>query len=136
MNESEAMKGQEIGMDVRRETLSLLQKKGPKLDKVLLRLRQSLNAKETKIVKIKGAINEDELPKGFNLIGHSGLLTNTKDGDIFGTGESLVACDLIAHGHRLRAVELALQLHDAMPSQKHEHLHEVKPLIVFDEDEQ
>ncbi|MFH2003080.1 MAG: hypothetical protein ABIK28_25670 [Planctomycetota bacterium] len=29
--------------------------------------------------------------------------------------------DVIAHGIRLKATELALALHDAMPSQRHEH---------------
>jgi len=121
MTKAEALKGQEVGMDVRQETVRLLQKKGPKLDKVLLRLRQALNANETKVIKLKGAITKDELPKGFDLIVNTGLVIEGKDGESFGNGESLVSYDVVAHGHRLKAVDLALQLHDAMPSLKHEH---------------
>ena len=121
MTKAEALKGQEVGMDVRQETVRLLQKKGPKLDKVLLRLREALNANETKVIKLKGAITKDELPKGFDLIVNTGLVIEGKDGESFGNGESLVSYDVVAHGHRLKAVDLALQLHDAMPSLKHEH---------------
>lgn len=116
----------DAGQDVRQETVNLLQEKGPKLDKVLLRLRDAINAKETKFIKIKGAISQTDLlkkspKKSFELIASSGLLSHGKDGDIFGDGESLITCDMINHNVRLRAVDLALQLHDAMPSQKHEH---------------
>ena len=121
MTKAEALKGQEVGMDVRQETVRLLQKKGPKLDKVLLRLREALNANETKVIKLKGAITKDELPKGFDLIVNTGLVIEGKDGESFGNGESLVSYDVVAHGHRLKAVDQALQLHDAIPSLKHEH---------------
>lgn len=111
----------EAAQDVRQETIRLLREKGPKIGKVLLRLRQALSARETKLIKIKGGISQTDLPKGFDLIATSGLLSHGKDGDIFGDGESLIKCDMIAHNPRLRAIDLALQLHDAMPSQKHEH---------------
>lgn len=112
--------GAEAAYNARQETVRLLQEKGPKLEKILLRLRQSLNAQETKIVKLKGAVNQNDLPKGFRLIANTGIVLQNDDGNQFGNGESLIAYDLIAHGHRLRAIDLALQLHDAMPSQKHE----------------
>jgi len=99
---------------------SSYKRKGPKLDKVLKRLRDALKAQETKVVKLKGAITPDQLPKGFKLIVNTGLLIEGPEGQQFGTGESLVKYDVVAHGHRLKAVDLALQLHDAMPSQKHE----------------
>ena len=118
---SEENIGEIADYNVRQKTIQLLQEKGPNLDKVLLRLRQALNAKETKVIKLKGAITKNELPKGFDLIINTGLVIENKDGESFGTGESLVSYDLIAHGHRLKAVDLALQLHDAMPSLKHEH---------------
>ena len=121
MTREEALRGQEVGMDVRRETLDLLKKKGPKLDKVLLRLRQSLNAKETKVIKLKGAITKNDLPKGFDLIVNTGTTIQNDTCVSFGDGNSLIKYDVVAHGHRLKAVDLALQLHDAMPSKKHEH---------------
>ena len=80
--------GQKAGADVRARTLKLLNEKGPKLDKVLMRLNQALNAKEIKV---------------FNPAG------NDKDtGLVYSKG-------LVAHGPRLTAIKLALELHDAMP---------------------
>jgi|GEM_PF-2186777 len=112
--------GTQAANNARERTVQLLQEKGPKLDKVLKRLRDALKAQETKVVKLKGAITPDQLPKGFKLIVNTGLLIEGPEGQQFGTGESLVKYDVVAHGHRLKAVDLALQLHDAMPSQKHE----------------
>lgn len=112
--------GTEAAINARQETVKLLNEKGPKLNKVLLRLRQALNAQETKVIKLKGAVTKNDLPKGFDLIVNTGLLIEDKDGNQFGNGESLVKYDVVAHGHRLKAVDLALQLHDAMPNQKHE----------------
>ena len=80
--------GIEAAYNARQETVKLLREKGPKLGRVLFRLRQALNAKETKF------------------FAHQGEVIDQKD--------------VIAHNIRLRAVDLALQLHDAMPSQKHE----------------
>ncbi len=121
IDEDKREAGTEAAYNARQETIRLLHEKGPKLGKVLLRLRGSINAEETKLVKIKGAISQSDLPKKFKLIATSGLLSSNDGGNIFGDGESLIKCDMIAHNIRLRAVDLALQLHDAMPSQKHEH---------------
>jgi hypothetical protein len=97
MSVSDKEAGVEAAYNARQETIRLLQEKGPKIEKVLLRLRQALNAKETKF------------------FAHQGNVIDQKD--------------MIAHNIRLRAVDLALQLHDAMPSQKHEHTeweHQIK----------
>ena len=121
MSISDEQIGQEAGYDARQETLQLLRQKGPKLDRVLMRLRQAINAEETKIIKLKGAVNVDKLPKKCELIATTGVLIQDDDGEVFSTGESLLHYDVKAHGPRLRAIDLALQLHDAMPSKKHEH---------------
>lgn len=75
--------------NVMAEVKKLLEDKGPSLDKVLLRLRQELSAKE-----IKAQYDKD-------------------DGWQYSKA-------LIAHNIRLRAVQVALNLHDAMPSEKHD----------------
>jgi len=47
---------QDAGASVRADTVKLLNKKGPKLDRVLLRLRQALSAKETKFFQFQGMV--------------------------------------------------------------------------------
>ena len=49
---------QEAGASVRADTIKLLNNKGPKLDRVLLRLRQALSAKETKFFQFQGSVME------------------------------------------------------------------------------
>ena len=88
MGEIDEKIGQETLDSVRANTIRLLNEKGPKLDRVLLRLRQALNAKETKFFAFQGTVMESK--------------------------------DVIAHNIRLGAIKLALELHDAMPNQKHE----------------
>jgi len=83
--------GQEAGYNVRQETIRLLREKGPKLERVLLRLRQALNAKETKFFAHQGKVEDER--------------------------------DVISHNIRLAATKLALELYDAMPSQKHDVKH-------------
>lgn len=94
MSTLEEQLGQEAGREVREETARILREKGPNLEKVLLRLRQALNAKETRVFNPRGNTTE------------SGLLYSKP---------------LIAHGIRVKAIDLALQLHDAYPSKKHQH---------------
>ncbi len=85
--------GKEIGLqaakEVRDEVIKILTDKGPAFDKVLLRLRQGLNAKE-----IKAHYDKDE---GWQY-----------------------SKPLIAHNIRLRTTQVALNLYDAMPSEKHD----------------
>lgn len=107
--------------NVRQDTIRLLKQKGPSLDKALLRLRQALNAEETKVIKLKGAVSKDALPKKVDVLVRTGTIIRNEDGIEFGDGESLIKYDVVAHGIRLKAVELALTLHDAMPNQRHDH---------------
>jgi len=123
--------GHEAGQDVRRETSRLLKEKGPSLDRTLLRLRQALNAKDTRVVKLKGAVSEEAMPKGFGLVVTTGAVVRGEDGMMaYGDGDSLIKYDVVAHGPRLKAIELALTLHDAMPSQRHDHNIHADPELV------
>jgi len=90
MKELEENIGKEAGLEVRAETLKLLREKGPSLKKVILRLKQALNAKETK------------------------AQFDTK------RGVWVYSDPLISHDIRLKAIKLALTLYDAFPAQKHE----------------
>jgi len=90
MGEIDEKIGQETLDSVRANTIRLLNEKGPKLDRVLLRLRQALSAKETKFFQFQGIVTDQR--------------------------------EVIAHNIRLAAAKLTLELHDAMPNQKHEFL--------------
>ena len=125
-----ALSGKQAGLTARQATVEKLKQRGPTLDRTLLRLRQALNAKETKVVKLKGAVTQDALPKGFVSVVNTGTVVRGKDGMDYGDGDSLIKYDVVAHGPRLKAIELALTLHDAMPSQRHEHNIHAAPELV------
>lgn len=72
----------------RAKTLQVAEAKGVTLPKAMLRLKQALNARETKFFQ--------------------------KDGEII-TRENVVA-----HGIRLQATKMALELYEAFPIQRHE----------------
>jgi len=124
------LSAKQAGLTARQATVEKLKQKGPSLDRTLLRLRQSLNAKETKVVKLKGSLNKDHLPKGFEHIVSTGTMVVNDDGIAYGDGDSLLKYDVVAHGPRLKAIELALALYDAMPSQRHEHNLHADPGLV------
>ena len=93
--------GRQAGLEVRQQTIRLLEKKGPSLDRIVLRLKQALNAKTTKA---------------------------QYDKDI---GGWVYAEAMIDHRIRLEAVKVALALWDANPSQKHElSTGDGEPLVV------
>lgn len=72
----------------RSETIKLLKKGGPSLEKILKRLDAALDAKETKAKHDRGS------------------------------GKWKYSKQLIDNATRLRAVQVGLDLHDAMPSQR------------------
>ena len=77
-----------------------------KLDgkKAALRLSQELNAKEVKTIKIKGAVNPEDLPKGFKIIATSGLTGVNKKGERwYGDGETIIEYNPVAGGIRQNA---------------------------------
>lgn len=87
--------GIEAGNEIRKRTQNILKKCGPSLTKVIQRLNEGLDAEEVK---------------------------THFDGE---AGKYFYSKPLIAHAVRLKAVDLALQLHDAMPSQKHDFKHDM-----------
>jgi len=71
--EKEEAVGYEADYNVRKKTIEILEEKGPKLDRVLLRLRQALNAKETKFFAHQGKVEEQR-----DVINHNIRLAATK----------------------------------------------------------
>jgi hypothetical protein len=73
--------------EAREEVLRTAKRKGVTLCRTMQRLKEALDAKETKFFSFQGEVIQQE--------------------------------DVIAHGIRLKAVEIALAIHDAMPASKH-----------------
>lgn len=82
--------GREAAKIAQAEVLRMANKKGITLERTMMRLKQAMDAKEVKVFK-----------------------QSAGDGLIYSKA-------LVAHGTRLAAVKIALELQDAFPSQKHE----------------
>jgi len=90
--------------------------------KLARQLKAELQAKETKVIKIKGAVKQEDLPRGFKIIATSGYLSYTKEGDeIYGDGETIIRYDVIAHNIRQNARKDAEAQRGHYPADKHEH---------------
>lgn len=73
---------------------------------LIRKLKRELNAKETKVIKIKGTVSQDSLPKGFRIITTSGLLAYDRERtQLFGDGETIIRYDRANMGIRQRARE-------------------------------
>ncbi len=84
---------------------------------LITRLKRELNARETKIIKVKGAIKAEDLPKGFKIIATSGTLAYDKEGEqVFGDGETIIRYDPWNMGIQQRAREDAHKLRGDYPA--------------------
>ena len=71
--------------------LEEVEKRGIDADFLIKRLKRAFDAKQTTNIKIKGAINPDDLPKGYKAVATSGYLTYDKNGkQLCGDGETLI----------------------------------------------
>ncbi len=60
------------------------------------RIKQELNAKQKKIIKVRGAVNVKSLGKGMRVRAVSGTLAYNKEGEqLFGDGETVIEWDEI-----------------------------------------
>ncbi|MCK5607977.1 hypothetical protein KAR91_39215, partial [Candidatus Pacearchaeota archaeon] len=84
-------------------------------------LDAELKATETKIIKIKGAVQQQDLPKGFTVIATTGLIEYDKQGaEIYCDGETVIRYDPAALGIRQKARESADNVMGHIPARKHE----------------
>lgn len=89
---------------------------------LIRKLKRELNAKETKVIKIKGVVSQDSLPKGFRVIATSGLLAYDKEGtQLFGDGETIIRYDPANMGIRQRAREDTHKLKGDYPADEMKH---------------
>ena len=104
------------------DSVNELETHGITVDYLIKKLKRELNAKETKIIKIKGAVKQEDLPKGFKVIGTSGHLSYDKEGaEVFGDGETVIRYDPQALGIRQKGRMDAHKLRGDYPAEKQEH---------------
>ena len=78
-----------------------------------------MSAKETKIIKAKGAVHQDDLAEGFQVVGTTGSLSFGKKGEeIYGDGDTIIRYDPDALGIQTKATELAARVQGAISTEK------------------
>lgn len=75
------------------------------------KIKNLIGAKETKILKIKGAVNRKELPPHIKILGTSGVIEEDRDGEFYGSGETVLAVEMESLGIQTKNVETACKLY-------------------------
>lgn len=88
---------------------------------LIKRAKREINAKETKLIKVKGAITKGDLPKGFKIVATSGHLSYDEDQEVFGNGETVIRYDPANMGIRQKARQDLHKLRADYPAEKVEH---------------
>jgi hypothetical protein len=97
-----------------------LDNEGITIQKLAKLAKKELNSKTTRTVKIKGAVNGDELPRGFKKITDSGVIEIDDQGEHFGTGETLIEVSEINWTTRQKARINIHKLRGDYPAEKHD----------------
>jgi hypothetical protein len=100
--------------------LEYFERNGLTLPTLTKLLKRELKAKVTKSIKIKGAVSPDQLGKGRRIVATSGTMIETKDGHVYGDGETVIEWDEIAWDIRQRARVDAHKLRGDYPAEKRE----------------
>ena len=83
-------------------------------------LKRELKAKVTKSIKVKGTVCNEQLGKGRRIVATSGTAIETKEGTVFGDGETIIEWDEAAWDVRQRARMDAHKLRGDYPAEKQE----------------
>lgn len=98
-----------------------LSSQGITTDYLASKLKRELNAKKTHTLKVKGAMKQEDLPKGFKVSGTSGVLSYDKKGkEVHGDGDTVVHFNEVAWDVRQRARIDAHKLKGDYPAEKKE----------------
>lgn len=87
---------------------------------LIKQLKKELKAHVTKTAKLRGAVTTGSLPKKHKILAQSGLIITTKDGDIYGDGDTVIAWNEVDWSTRQRARMDAHRLRGDYPAEKHE----------------
>ncbi len=74
------------------------------------KLLELMEAKETKFIKVKGAINPDDLLSGFSIVGTTGAIEQNKDGNYFGEGDTILMVNMDALEVQRKTLDMGLKV--------------------------
>lgn len=95
--------GEQAAEAAREATRELLDRHGITGDVLIKHLKAELAAKVTRNYKVRGAVSADKLKKGQRVVATSGVIVQTKEGDEFGDGDTIIEHDEVAWDIRQRA---------------------------------
>jgi len=100
---------------LKEEINSWLDEYGLTEERLKLKLISLVEAKETKFLKIKGYIGDDDLPDGAKAFGTSGLVVKGKDDDgedveKYSAGETIIGIDIEAIETQRKTLDMALKV--------------------------
>ena len=110
--------GQEMIAEVLHPTRLCLENEGLSLKALANQLKKELKAKITKTAKLRGAVSSTK--KGQHILSTSGQIVTTKDGEVFGDGDTVIAWNEVDWSTRQRARMDAHKLRGDYPAEKHE----------------
>ena len=83
--------------------------------------KKELKAKKTEFIKLKGAVNPANLGKGQSIIATSGIIEQDKDGEWYGTGDTVIAVQVADLGIRQKGLNEVHKLRGDYPADKQKH---------------
>lgn len=93
----------QAAQEIASERLMALDAAGLTFEYTIKLLKKELRAKITERLKIKGAVNPDNIGKGRRIVATSGLIVSDKDGEYFTEGDTVIEWDEIDWGTRQKA---------------------------------
>lgn len=98
-----------------------LDENGYSANSLKIKLLSLMDARESKFIKVKGAISSKDLPPGVLKIATTGTIEYTEDGKEFSNGETVLAIDVEAIETQRRSLDMALKVKGLNAPEKHEH---------------
>jgi hypothetical protein len=90
-------------------------------DLVLIKqIKKELKAHVTKTQKLRGAVTPNELKKGIRTLSVSGQIVTTREGEVYGDGDTVIAWNEVDWATRQRARMDAHKLRGDYPAERQE----------------
>jgi hypothetical protein len=86
-----------------------------------IKLLRLMEAKETVFQKLRGAVPESRLPDGHRIAATSGTVVTTKDGQVYGDGDTLLEIDVENYAVQVKATDMALKVKGIYEAERDEH---------------
>jgi len=80
-----------------------------------------MEGKQTIFQKVKGAVKQENLPPGWRIVTTGGTVKMGEDGDVFGDGDTLLACDVEFPELQRRTLDMAIKVRGMYAPEKREH---------------